>query len=121
MASPTLTAMKSALRRHPTAIVGAVVLLAMVFIAVAAPWLGTVDPLALSPIKRLRPPGAQYWFGTDMLGRDVYSRVLYGARVSLMVGIMVAVFSTAIGLTMGLVTGFMRKIDAVLMRLPDSV
>ena len=62
------------LRRHPTAIAGAVVLAAMVIAAVLAPWLGTTDPLAVSPIRRLRPPGGEWWFGTDMLGRDVYSR-----------------------------------------------
>ncbi len=77
----------AALRRHPTAIAGGIALAIMVLVALLAPWLGTVDPLALSPVKRLKPPSAQYWFGTDMLGRDVYSRVLYGARVSLIVGI----------------------------------
>ena len=113
--------MKDALRRHPTAIVGAIVLLIMVFVAIAAPWLGTTEHLSLSPILRLRPPGAQYWFGTDMLGRDVYSRVLYGARVSLTVGIAVAVFSTVIGLALGLTTGFLRRVDAVLMRVMDGL
>src|SRR2546430_12058954 len=87
--SPTWLRFKDALRRHPTAIFGAVVLLLMITIALAAPWLGTADPLAVSPIRRLRAPGAQYWFGTDMLGRDVYSRVLYGARLSLTAGIAV--------------------------------
>ena len=51
-------------------------------VACAAPWLGTLDPQAVSPIRRLKPPSAQYWFGTDMIGRDVYSRVLYGTRVT---------------------------------------
>ena len=62
----------------------------MALMAVFAPYLGTVDPQALSPIRRLRWPSAQHWFGTDMLGRDVYSRTIYGARVSLTVGISVA-------------------------------
>ena len=61
--------------RHPTIVVGGALLLAMLFIAIFAPWLGTVDPTALAPAKRTRPPSALYWFGTDMLGRDVYSRV----------------------------------------------
>lgn len=85
-ASPTWRFVRDAFRRHPTAIAGAVVLLAMVLIALLAPWLGTTDPLAVSPIRRLRPPSAEYWFGTDMLGRDVYTRVIYGTRVSLIVG-----------------------------------
>ena len=62
----------------------------MVLIAIFAPFLGTVDPTALAPAKRTRPPSELYWFGTDMLGRDVYSRVLYGSRVSLIVGFSVA-------------------------------
>ena len=69
--SPTSQRFRDALRRHPTAIVGAVVLVAMVMIALLAPWLATVDPQALSPIQRLRQPSAEHWFGTDMLGRDV--------------------------------------------------
>ena len=79
--SPTWARFKDALRRHPTAIFGAVVLLAMIAVAIAAPVLGTVDPQSMSPVKRLRDPWGEYWFGSDMLGRDVYSRVLYGARV----------------------------------------
>ena len=66
----------------------------MVLMAVFAPYLGTVDPQALAPIQRLRWPSAQHWFGTDMLGRDVYSRTVYGARVSLTVGLSVALLST---------------------------
>jgi len=120
-ASPTWQRFREAFRRHPTAIVGGVVLLLMILIAIAAPWLGTGDPLTVSPIRRLRPPGAQYWFGTDMLGRDVYSRVLYGARVSLTVGLAVAIFSTLIGLTIGLVTGYLRWLDAVMMRVMDGL
>jgi peptide/nickel transport system permease protein len=120
-ASPTWQRLQDTLRRHPTAIAGAVVLAAMIAIAIAAPWLGTTDPLAVSPIRRLRPPGAEYWFGTDMLGRDVYSRVLYGTRVSLTVGLAVALLSTVIGLAIGLVTGFLRALDAIVMRVMDGL
>ncbi len=85
--SPTWRALE---RMHCGAIrlrcIGAAVLTMMILIALFAPWLGTVDPQAVSPIRRLKPPSAEFWFGSDMLGRDVYSRVLYGARVSLMVG-----------------------------------
>lgn len=73
---------RQALRRHPTVVAGALLLLVMAAIAVLAPHLGTVDPLAVSPVKRLRPPSEAFWFGTDAYGRDVYSRTLYGARAS---------------------------------------
>ena len=112
---------KDAFRRHPTAIVGGVVLLLMILVAVCAPWLGTVDPQAVSPLRRLKPPSGQYWFGSDMLGRDVYSRVIYGSRVSLVVGLSVAVLSILIGLAIGLVTGFIRWLDAIVMRIMDGL
>src|SRR5262249_19893136 len=101
--SPTWRRFREAFRRHPTAIAGAVILLVMIGIALAAPWLGTVDPEAVAPIKRLKQPSLEFWFGSDMMGRDVYSRVMYGARVSLAVGIAVAILSTLIGLAIGLV------------------
>jgi len=119
--SPNVARFKDALRRHPTAIAGAIVLLLMVLIAVFAPLLGTVDPLALSPIKRMRPVSGEYWFGTDMLGRDVYSRVIYGTRVSLVAGLAVAVLATSVGLVIGLVTGYLRWLDAVMMRVMDGL
>ena len=120
-ASPTWRNFREALRRHPTAIAGAAVLLAMIVIAILAPWLGTVDPQAVAPVNRLKPPSGEVWFGTDMMGRDVYSRVLYGARVSLTVGIAVALLSTLAGLAIGLVTGFMRWLDAIVMRVMDGL
>jgi peptide/nickel transport system permease protein len=120
-ASPTWRRLKDALRRHPTAIAGAVVLTLMILIAILAPWLGTVDPQAVSPLKRLRPPSEPFWFGSDMLGRDVYSRVIYGARVSLAVGLAVAFLSTLVGLAIGLVTGYIRWLDAIVMRIMDGL
>ena len=119
--SPTWRRFRDAFRRHPTAIIGAVILIIMVAIAIFAPWLGTIDPQAVSPSKRLRPPSPQFWFGTDMLGRDVYSRVVYGARVSLIVGLAVAALSTLLGLAIGLVTGYVRRLDAVVMRVMDGL
>ena len=119
--SPTWRRFKDALRRHPTAIVGALVLMIMILIAIFAPWLGTIDPQAVAPIRRLKPPSAEFWFGSDMLGRDVYSRVLYGARVSLSVGLAVALFSTLVGLAIGLVTGYIRWLDAIVMRIMDGL
>ena len=108
-------------RRHPTIVVGGLLLALIVVMALAAPWLWTVDPTAISPPKRTRPPSAQYWFGTDKLGRDVYSRVVYGARVSLTVGFAVAALATAIGTFIGLVSGFVRWLDGIIMRVMDGL
>jgi peptide/nickel transport system permease protein len=108
-------------KRYPFAVIGAVTLLLMTFIAIFAPLLGTIDPQAVAPLNRLKPPSWNNWFGTDALGRDVYSRVMYGARVSLVVGIAVAFLSTIIGLSIGLVTGFIRWLDAIVMRIMDGL
>jgi peptide/nickel transport system permease protein len=113
--------LRDAVRRHPTVIAGSLILLVMAGIAALAPYLGTVDPLHVTPAKRLRFPSELYWFGTDAYGRDVYSRTLYGARVSLIVGLGVAVFSTVIGLAIGLVTGFSRVADTIIMRIMDGL
>jgi peptide/nickel transport system permease protein len=119
--SPTLGRFRDALRRHPTAIAGGIVLAGMILVAALAPWLGTTDPQAVEPVNRLKQPSGEYWFGTDMLGRDVYSRVVYGTRVSLTVGLAVAFLSTLIGLAIGLVTGYLRWLDAVVMRVMDGL
>jgi peptide/nickel transport system permease protein len=111
----------TAIRRHPTIVAGGVLLGIMIFIAIFAPWLGTVDPTAIAPAKRIRPPSEQFWFGTDMLGRDVYSRVMYGARVSLIVGFAVAVASSVVGMVIGLVSGFIRWLDPIIMRIMDGL
>ncbi len=110
-----------AVRRHPTVTAGGVILVLIAAAAVLAPYLGTTDPLAVSPVKRLRFPSAAFWFGTDAYGRDVYSRTLFGARVSLQVGLGVAILSTAVGLAIGLITGFSRIVDAVFMRVMDGL
>ena len=119
--SPTWRNFRDALRRHPTAIAGGVVLLVMILVAILAPWLGTVDPQAVAPVKRLKQPSADFWFGSDMMGRDVYSRVIYGTRVSLTIGLAVALFSTLVGLAIGLVTGFIRWLDAIVMRVGTTL
>ena len=119
--SPTWRRFQDAFRRHPTALLGGLILACVVAIAILAPWLGTIDPQAVAPIKRLKPPSAEFWFGTDMLGRDVYSRVVYGARVSLVVGLAVAMFSTFLGAAIGLITGYVRWLDAVVMRVMDGL
>lgn len=107
-------------RRNPTLTAGAVILGFMALVAIFAPWIAG-DPLLMQPALRLRPPSEQYWLGTDGLGRDVFARVVYGARVSLIVGLSVAVFSVGVGLIIGLIAGFFRAADAVLMRLMDGL
>ena len=119
--SPTWRRFREAFRRHPTALIGGAILIVMIAMAIFAPWLHTIDPQQVFPIRRRRPPSGASWFGTDMLGRDVYSRVVYGARVSLVVGLAVAVISMLVGLAIGLVTGYVRRIDAVVMRIMDGL
>ncbi len=109
------------IRRNPTLIIGALVLLTLVLIACAAPWIVTHDPVQISPRTRLRPPSLAHWFGTDHLGRDLYSRVIYGTRVSLQVGTIVALLATGLGLGIGLVCGFVRRIDNLVMRVMDGI
>jgi peptide/nickel transport system permease protein len=109
------------LRNHPTVALGGALLLLLVLIAIFAPYLGTVDPTAIAPARRTRPPSAIYWFGTDLLGRDIYSRVLYGARVSLAVGLSVAALAMLAGLAIGLVAGCVRWADSILMRFMDGL
>jgi peptide/nickel transport system permease protein len=108
-------------KRHPSTLIGLSVLIMMAFMAIAAPLLGTVDPQSVAPIDRLKPPSAEHWFGTDALGRDVYSRVVYGSRVSLSVGLAVALLSTGLGLLLGLLTGFIRWLDPIIMRIMDGL
>ncbi|HML09951.1 MAG TPA: ABC transporter permease [Stellaceae bacterium] len=117
----TRGAVATYIRRHPTVVIGGVLLGLMLSVAVFAPWLGTADPTALAPAHRLRWPSAEYWFGSDMLGRDIYSRTIYGARVSLTVGLSVALLATALGLCVGLVTGLNRWVDAIVMRVMDGL
>ena len=108
------------IRRNPTVVISASILAAMIFIAIFAPQLAT-DPLELAPWQRLKPPGEFGLFGTDHLGRDVFARTIYGARISLSVGLFVALVSTAIGLFIGLLAGYVRIVDAVVMRIMDGL
>jgi peptide/nickel transport system permease protein len=107
--------------RHPTLIVGGLCLVLVVIGGVFAQAWWTGDPLAMKPIYRLRPPSAERWFGSDHFGRDIYTRTLYGTRISLTVGTAVAVVSLLIGTTLGLVIGFYRRLDLILMRVMDGL
>jgi len=121
--------------RNPSVIVGGAILLFMVLIAVLAPYLGTVDPTRIDPAARNKKPDTEItfhldngqtakrvvWMGTDSLGRDVYSRVIYGTRVSLIVGVAVSFLSIAFGLMIGLVSGYVRWADGFIMRIMDGL
>ena len=123
------------LLHHRSVVIGGALVLLMVAIAIFAPLLGTVDPKAIDPAYRNRVPGTEhviaradgtkttqtFWMGTDSLGRDVYSRVIYGARVSLIVGVTVALISGSIGLAIGLIAGYLRWVDVVIMRVMDGL
>jgi peptide/nickel transport system permease protein len=109
------------LRRHPTVAIGSALLIVMVMIALLAPYLWTVDPTTLNTSRRTRAPSQEFWFGTDMLGRDIYSRVMYGARVSLLVGFSVAILASLAGLAIGLVSGMIRWADSLIMRVMDGL
>ena len=125
--------MKSAFNRSVLA--GAVILAVIFLIGLSAPFLGTRDPSEIDPISRNKRPGAvriltgadghqhstTYWMGTDSLGRDIYSRVLYGARVSMLIGISVALISIAAGLVIGLLAGYIRWLDGFVMRIMDGL
>jgi peptide/nickel transport system permease protein len=119
VASPLARA-ATAIRRNPTIFVGSVLLAALVALTLAAPWVAG-DPFRQAPVNRLRPPSEPFWFGTDQFGRDVFSRTVYGARVSLIVGFAVAALSSLIGLAVGLVCGYFKRIDAVIMRAMDGI
>lgn len=109
------------LRRSPLSAAGAVILAVIFVAALLAPVLFTADPTALSPANRLKPPSSAFWLGTDHFGRDIWSRLLFGARVSLLVGTAVAVLSIGLGLLIGLVAGYVRWLDAVVMRIMDGL
>jgi peptide/nickel transport system permease protein len=107
-------------RRNPTIVAGGTILTIIATLAVVAP-LFAGDAITMQPALRLRPPSEANWFGTDHLGRDVFARTVYGARVSLFVGIAVAAMSISGGLFIGLMSGYFRKVDAVVMRLMDGL
>lgn len=108
------------LRRNPLVVVGLAIFLAWVFISVSAPWIAPYDPLKQDIVARLQPPSAEHWFGTDQLGRDVFSRVLYGGRLSLPAGILVIVVAGLIGTVLGAIAGFIGGwMDEGTMRLTE--
>jgi peptide/nickel transport system permease protein len=108
------------LLENPAALASLIFLAVMALVALFAPVIAPVDPNYVNPADRLDPPSSKAWFGTDDLGRDVFSRVVYGAQISLFVGITVMVGALALGSLIGLVAGFYTRIDTPLMRVMDG-
>ncbi len=109
------------LRKNPTLVLGALLLIAMALLAISAPWLATHDPEDIDPSARLEAPSPEHRFGTDALGRDVYSRALLGGRISLVVGCTVAALATVFGVLLGMIAGFVRRADGPVMRVMDGL
>ncbi|MCD6030029.1 MAG: binding-protein-dependent transport system inner rane component [Thermomicrobiales bacterium] len=109
------------LMQNPAVVLSLLLLLAMLIVAIFAPVIAPFDPTFVNPADRLDPPSSTYWFGTDDLGRDVFSRVIYGARISLLVGVTVMIGATVVGSLIGLAAGYYRKADTPLMRLMDGL
>jgi peptide/nickel transport system permease protein len=107
--------------RHPLLVLGAVLLGMMTLSSLVAPWLAPFDPTAMDVLHRLKAPNAAHWFGTDAMGRDVFSRVLWGGRVSLLVGVSVALLTTAFGVLLGTIAGLWRVADTPIMRVMDGM
>jgi peptide/nickel transport system permease protein len=107
-------------RRNPTMVAGGAILVFMALAAIAAP-LFAGDALTMQPANRLKPPSAENWFGTDNLGRDVFARTIYGAQISLLVGLSVSAVSVVLGLAIGLTAGNSRRLDGPIMRVMDGV
>ena len=109
-----------ALRRRRLAMGGAAVIALLVVLGVAGPWIAPYDPLAQDLSKSLLGPSPEHWFGTDSFGRDILSRVLYGARISLLVGVASQGIAFSLGVALGVVSGYYGgKVDGVIMRLAD--
>jgi len=118
--APRRFSLLTAIRRNPTIAFGGVLLFLLVLVAVIGPsFVG--DPFKIAPVNRLRPPSERWWFGTDQFGRDVFTRTVYGARVSLIVGLSVAAISSILGLALGLACGYFRRVDGIVMRFMDGV
>jgi peptide/nickel transport system permease protein len=123
------------LKKNPSVVVGTVIVLLMIFIGLIAPLIATSDPSAINPAARNRMPMAEstyrlddgtrktmvHYMGTDTLGRDVYSRVVYGAQVSIFIGVAVSIISIAIGLIIGMLAGYFRWLDNIIMRIMDGL
>ena len=116
-----LTRAREIVFSSPLVTVATAILALIVLSALFAPWVVPHDPVRLSPAVRLKPPTDEFWLGTDAFGRDLFSRIIYGGRISLVVGVAAAILAVVFGLLLGLLAGYIRWIDAVLMRMVDGL
>ena len=119
--SRTATGLLRRAARRPLPVLGSALLIVLILSALFAPWLTPYDPFEMNVVDRLLPPNETYWFGTDAYGRDIFTRTLYGGRVSLVIGAAVAVAATVVGLLIGVIAGYFRTADAILMRVMDGL
>lgn len=107
-------------RRHKLALFGSVIIMLLIAVAVLAPVITPVDPADQNLLQRLKPPSGDHWFGTDLYGRDIYTRMVYGSRISLQVGFVSVSIAATIGVVLGAVAGYYRGIvDSIIMRITD--
>ncbi|MBE0531826.1 MAG: ABC transporter permease [Rhodospirillales bacterium] len=118
--SPTAMLLRQ-LGRRPLTLIAAGLLAAVVVIALFSPWLTPYDPMKMDILNRLKPPTTAHWLGTDEFGRDVLARIMLGARLSLLVSFLVVIFATVMGTLLGLLGGYVRALDGVLMRFTDAL
>jgi peptide/nickel transport system permease protein len=108
-------------RRNPTILVGGALLLLIAALSLAAPIVSGIDPIEIDVIERLKGPTDTHLFGTDHMGRDIFSRTIHGGRISLIVGLSVALIATGLGLVIGLLAGYINILDRILMRFMDGL
>ncbi len=119
--SPFITGVIRLFREKPLGAIGAVIVLVFLFSGIFADQLAHFGVNQISPVNRLKPPSGRFWFGTDHLGRDMYSRILFGARLSVIIGLSAATIATLISVTLGIVSGYFGgKIDMIVQRVVDA-
>jgi peptide/nickel transport system permease protein len=119
--APERISFAALLIRRRTVLLGLVVLVSIALLAALAPLIAPYAPNRLSIVNRLKPPSGVYWFGTDEFGRDVFSRTIYAGRLSLLVGVSVVVLASVVGVTLGVIAGFFRKLDTPIARIIDAM
>jgi peptide/nickel transport system permease protein len=124
VSSPALAAppkLASLIVQRKTLLIGLIVLTVIALLAILAPLIAPYSPTRLSVVNRLKPPSERWWFGTDEFGRDIFSRTIYAGRLSLLVGAVATVLAAGIGIALGLIAGFFRRVDPVIARIVDAM
>ncbi len=110
-----------ALAKNKVAFIGAIIVAVMLLLGIFAPYIAPYDPQDIVTSRRLTPPGSEHLFGTDGFGRDVFSRVLFGTRLSLLISVSVVILTSVLGIMMGLLSGYYHRLDNILMRFLDGL